>query len=147
MGRILGAFWTILAGFWGFERRPILKPKLEAEKVISRPRKGSRPDSLAALILIVDQPIIDNVDRRSLKIVDRWTLTSLNSLRSVNKHAHFVPRKLGHGGGFFSSSSSSSSSSSGSRKSAAVVDERRPAHADPSPSREEPEAMEAEVVG
>ena len=40
MGRVLGAFWAILAGFWGFERRPILKPKLEPEKVILETRGG-----------------------------------------------------------------------------------------------------------
>ena len=39
-GRILGAFWAILAGFWGFERRPILKPKLEAEKWFLESSKG-----------------------------------------------------------------------------------------------------------
>ena len=70
----------------------------------------SSPEVLSALITIVDQPIIGIVDRRSLKslivgslivdIVDRWTLTSSNSLRSVTNHAHFVPRKLGHGGGY-----------------------------------------------
>ena len=67
MGRVLGAFWAILAGFWGFERRPILKPKLEAEKVVPGTRGGGWCRCLAALILIVDQSIIDNVDRRSLK--------------------------------------------------------------------------------
>ena len=39
-GRVLGAFWAILVGFWGFERRPILKPKLEAEKVVLKTRGG-----------------------------------------------------------------------------------------------------------
>ena len=67
LGRILGGFRAILAGFWGFERRPILKPKLEAEKVVSESRGGRWKSGLAALILIVDQSIIDNVDRRSLK--------------------------------------------------------------------------------
>ena len=67
LGRILGAFWAILAGFWGFERHPILKPKLEAEKVVPGTRGGSRSSGQAALILIFDQSIIDNVDRRSLK--------------------------------------------------------------------------------
>ena len=32
MGRVLGAFWAILAGFWGFERRPILKPKFKTSR-------------------------------------------------------------------------------------------------------------------
>ena len=39
-GTVFGAFWAILAGFWGFERRPILKAKLEAEKVVPGPRGG-----------------------------------------------------------------------------------------------------------
>ena len=63
----MGAYSPILAGFWGFERCPILKPKLEAEKVVSDTRRGFREVVLAALILIVDQSIIDNVDRRSSK--------------------------------------------------------------------------------
>ena len=42
-------FWAILAGFWGFERRPILKPKLEAEKVVSATRGGIRRLVPAAL--------------------------------------------------------------------------------------------------
>ena len=42
-GTVFGAFWTILGGFWVLKRRPILKPKLEAEKVISRPREGRWP--------------------------------------------------------------------------------------------------------
>ena len=53
----------ISAGFWGVERRPILKPKLEGEKVISDSRGDLWPESLAALITIVDQPIVGIVDR------------------------------------------------------------------------------------
>ena len=60
----LGDFGWILGCF---QRRPISKPKLEAEKVVLGTQDVSRPEGQAALILIVDQPIIDNVDRRSLK--------------------------------------------------------------------------------
>ena len=66
LGRVFGAFWAILAGFWGFQRRPILKPKLEAEKVVLDTREGIRGDCQAAQLLIVDQSIIDNIHRRSL---------------------------------------------------------------------------------
>ena len=73
---------AVLEGFWGgfsegfgrrkldfgpLKRSPILKPKLEAEKVIFGTREGGWPEGLAALITIVDQSIIDNVDRRSMK--------------------------------------------------------------------------------
>ena len=59
----MGAFWAILAGFWGLERRPILKPKLEVEKVVLDARREVSGEGLAALTLIVDQSIIDNIDR------------------------------------------------------------------------------------
>ena len=58
LGRVFGAFWAILAGFWALKRRPILKPKLEAEKVVPkscRGRGGSRGEGLAALILVNDE--------------------------------------------------------------------------------------------
>ena len=52
--------------FGALKRSPILKAKLEGEKVISGMRKGGWPEDLAALKTIVDQSIIDNIDRRSL---------------------------------------------------------------------------------
>ena len=48
------------------KRSPILKAKLEGEKVISETREGGWGEGLAALITIVDQSIIDNLHRRSL---------------------------------------------------------------------------------
>ena len=53
--------------FGAFKRSPILKAKLEGEKVISGTREGSRPEGMSALKTIVDQSIIDNIDRRSLE--------------------------------------------------------------------------------
>ena len=41
-GRVLGVLWAILAGIESFARRPILKPKSEAEKVILETRGGGR---------------------------------------------------------------------------------------------------------
>ena len=61
---LFGRFWV---DFGALKRSPILKPKLEAEKVVPKTRRGLWKVVLAALILIVDQSIIDNVDRRSLK--------------------------------------------------------------------------------
>ena len=58
---LFGRFWV---DFGALKRSPILKPKLEAKKVVLGTRKGLRPEGQAALILIVDQPIIDNIDRR-----------------------------------------------------------------------------------
>ena len=66
-GRVLGAFWAILAGFWGFERRPILKPKLEAQKMVPRPRGGVRELGLAALILVNDHPSLASLIVGSLE--------------------------------------------------------------------------------
>ena len=100
LGRVFGGFWGSKVGFWGFEKESNFELEVGSRKMVFKVKQGSRKSRLAAQLLIVDQSIIDNIDRRSLKIVDRWTLTSLNSLRSVNKHAHFVPRKLGHGGGY-----------------------------------------------
>ena len=59
-------FGRFSVDFGALKRRPILNPKLEAEKVVSDTRGGSREEILAALILIVDQSIIDNIHRRSL---------------------------------------------------------------------------------
>ena len=43
-GGFWGGFWEVFGrfwlDFWVFKKRPILKPKLEAEKVISDARKG-----------------------------------------------------------------------------------------------------------
>ena len=110
LGRVFGAFWTILGGFWGFQNESNFEPEVGRRKSDLRDARGRWKSGLSALITIVDQPIVGIVDRRSLKslivgslivdIVDRWTLTSSNSLRSVTNHAHFVPRKLGHGGGY-----------------------------------------------
>ena len=65
-----GGFWKLLGRFWldfgAWKRSPIWKPKLEGEKVVSETREGIRPEGLAALLLIVDQSIIDNIHRRSL---------------------------------------------------------------------------------
>ena len=65
-GRFLKHFGLDLLDFEGSERSQISSSKLEAEKVISRPREGSRGRVQAAQLLIVDQSIIDNIDRRSL---------------------------------------------------------------------------------
>ena len=54
---------------------------------------GPNIDHCASIVGIIGRWIVGSIDR--------WALTSLNSLRSVNKHAHFVPRKLGHGGGYY----------------------------------------------
>ena len=73
-GAVLGGSWK---GFWEhfgaceldfrfLKRSQISKPKLEAEKVVLGTREGSRGQGLAALLLIVDQSIIDNIHRRSL---------------------------------------------------------------------------------
>ena len=74
MGRVLEGFWEGFSegfgvpklDFGALKRSPILKPKLEAEKVVPKSSKGSRGSGPAALITIVDQSIIDNIHRRSL---------------------------------------------------------------------------------
>ena len=66
-GGFLRHFGPDFVDFEGSERSPILKPKLEAEKVVLGTQDVSRGEGQAALILIVDQPIIDTVDRRSLQ--------------------------------------------------------------------------------
>ena len=81
-GTIFGVFWAILAGFWGFQRHPILKPKLEAEKVVLKTREDLREVGQAALKLIVDQPNIDNmiVDQAIIENIDRRSLKNPSSL-------------------------------------------------------------------
>ena len=62
-GGFLRHFGPDLVDFEGSERSQISSSKLEAEKVISETRKGSRSRTQAALLLIVDQSIIDIIDR------------------------------------------------------------------------------------
>ena len=77
LGTVSGAFWTILGGFWGFEKESKFEAEVGSRKSGSKVVKGrspgghrevtgSRPEGLAALITIVDQSIIDNIHRRSL---------------------------------------------------------------------------------
>ena len=66
-GGFLRHFGPDLVDFEGSERSQISSSKLEAEKVVLRTREDLWCRGLAALILIVDQSIIDNADRRSLK--------------------------------------------------------------------------------
>ena len=69
-GRVLGAFWAIFAGFWGFEKESNFEAEVGSRKSGSRHVKGevagSRPEVQAALITIVEQPIVGILDRRSL---------------------------------------------------------------------------------
>ena len=70
LGRVFGAFWTILGGFWGFEKEMSFEGEVGSRKSGSKDAKGgvagSRPEGMSALKTIVDQSIIDNIDRRSL---------------------------------------------------------------------------------
>ena len=66
-GGFLRHFGPDLVDFEGSERSQISSSKLDAEKVVSESRGGSRGRVQAAQLLIVDQSIIDNVDRRSSK--------------------------------------------------------------------------------
>ena len=52
-----------LLDFEGSERSQISSSKLEAEKVISKTREGSRGVGQAVLLLIVDQSIIHIIER------------------------------------------------------------------------------------
>ena len=61
-GGFLRHFGPDLVDFEGSERSQISSSKLEAAKVVPRPRKGSRGRSQAAQLLIVDQSIIDITD-------------------------------------------------------------------------------------
>ena len=62
-GGFLRHFGPDLVDFEGSERSQFSSSKLEAEKVISETREGIRPEGQAALLLIVDQSIIDIIDR------------------------------------------------------------------------------------
>ena len=60
---LFGRFWV---DFGALKRRPSLKSKLEAEKVVRSTRRGSWPESRAALILVNDHPSLASL------IVDHW---------------------------------------------------------------------------
>ena len=70
LGTVFGAFWTILGGCWGFEKEMSFEGEVGSRKSGSNVVKGGLagrwPEDLAALKTIVDQSIIDNIDRRSL---------------------------------------------------------------------------------
>jgi len=70
LGAVFGAFWTILGGFWGFEKEMNFEAEVGSRKSDFRNVKGgvagSRPEGMSALKTIVDQSIIDNLHRRSL---------------------------------------------------------------------------------
>ena len=55
-------FGLELVDFEDSERSQISSSKLEGEKVVPGPRRDLRGRGLAALILIVDQSIIDIID-------------------------------------------------------------------------------------
>ena len=67
LGRVFGAFWTILGGFWGFQNESNFEPEVGRRKSDFKDVRGSRYLGQSALITIVDQPIVGIVDRRSLK--------------------------------------------------------------------------------
>ena len=62
-GTVFGAFWAILAGFWGFENESNFEPEVGGRKSGSKAARGSRQSGQAALITIVDQSIIGILDR------------------------------------------------------------------------------------
>ena len=62
-GRVFGAFWTILGGFWGFQNESNFEPEVGRRKSDFKAAKGRWESGLAALITIVDQPIVGIVDR------------------------------------------------------------------------------------
>ena len=62
-GGFLKHFGPDLVNFEGSERNQISSSKLEAEKVVLETREGRWPRVLAAQFLIVDQSIIDIVER------------------------------------------------------------------------------------
>ena len=62
-GGFLRHFGPDLVDFEGSERSQISSSKLEAEKVVSESSKGSPGEGQAALLLIVDQSIIDIIER------------------------------------------------------------------------------------
>ena len=61
-GGFLKHFGPDLVDFEGSERSQISSSKLEAGKVVLRPREGRSPRILAASKLIVDQSIIGIID-------------------------------------------------------------------------------------
>ena len=63
LGTVFGAFWAIFGGFWGFEKASNFEPEVGSRKSGFRGAKGSYPEGLAAPVLIVDQSIIDIIDR------------------------------------------------------------------------------------
>ena len=63
LGRVFGAFWTILGGFWGFQNESNFEPEVGRRKSGSRDVRRSRREGQSALITIVDQPIVGIVDR------------------------------------------------------------------------------------
>ena len=65
--RVFGRFWASKVGFWSLEKESNFEAEVGSRKSDFRDVKGRWPEGLAALITIVDQSIIDNVDRRSLK--------------------------------------------------------------------------------
>ena len=70
LGTVFGAFWRIFGGFWGFEKEMNFEAEVGSRKSDFRNARGgltgSRPEGMSALKTIVDQSIIDNIDRRSL---------------------------------------------------------------------------------
>ena len=63
LGRVFGAFWTILGGFWGFRKESNFEAEVGRRKSGSKAVRGIRPEVLAALITIVDQSIVGIIDR------------------------------------------------------------------------------------
>ena len=63
LGAVFGAFWTILVGFGGFEKESNFEAEVGRRKSDFRLKRGSRCRPWAALILIVDQPIVGIIDR------------------------------------------------------------------------------------
>ena len=68
-GGFLRHFGPDLVDFEGSERSQISSSKLKAEKVVSETRRGRWCRALAALILIVDQSIVD-IDQSIVDIMD-----------------------------------------------------------------------------
>ena len=59
-----------MGGFWGFEKEMSFEGEVgsrkSGSKAVTGGLAGSRPEGMSALKTIVDQSIIDNIDRRSL---------------------------------------------------------------------------------
>ena len=66
LGRVFGGFWGSKVGFWGFEKESNFELEVGTRKMVFRVKRGRWNRVLAAQLLIVDQSIIDNIDRRSL---------------------------------------------------------------------------------